>query len=816
MASKFSTLKLAAAAMLASASFATSAGPATEPVKRFLGSFKTPAKTGKKWDQLKNSDQREQCSRDEFQIFAIENAVLTPWKNAWKTGDLNAFTALLKSGPEQSIAFYPEAGKEKRTFNGIDVYTWSTNRPVKSVSEGLAAYKQILDVQAEILDYAAPTTLRDKSFRFNNVEATMRVSVTGFDQNGGHRSDRGMMRAHFVMDGKTWKLQKLAPLEGETLVMSRQPAFESVAANMNLDKLPVYLRTEAIRRGGYAISVADINGDGKNDMLVGMRDGMKLLMAGANGFVDATAGSGLEALKYVKTAVFADFGNRGVQDLVVTLLQPGKKINDRGHSSVMAFTGDGKGHFAKKNVDFGSKRDFMEPMPAAVGDFNNDGYLDLYVGYPGIRDFTTFNDKKEIRQVQGLYINDRKGGFTDFSDNWVAADSDFKRFNRVFPHASMAVNFDQKGGIDLLIADDRNNLSPVFVNDGQGKFKQVAEQIGLGNQGYGMSMAAGDFNNDGVTDIIWTNVNMVSATRMHEVCPRHWGMPTKFGEQGLRLFKGLGNGKFEESTLSAGLMNASGEGGAGVSFLDYDNDGYQDIYLVNGLWSGTKNGQDLGTIFSTLAIASDENMILTMKAENSLGFKDVLGQMKGSIDIAKMAIAPGTERPSMAGFQRNKLFRNNGNGTFTEIAFFEGVDSIADGYVVGTATNEQGNIDLVLRNGDPGTADYQFPVVEYFRNNTAAKGNAVILTFEGKKSNKDAFGTFAIANFGDGQKQVQHLAANSGSVQSERTIHFGMGARKSIASIEIHWPSGDVQMLKDVKPGRRHVIEDSAVNMAAQ
>lgn len=781
----------------------------SEVLEDYLSLYKTTYSAQKSANQYWADNSLEQCSRDEFEIFEMENTLIKPWKDAWRSSDQKMFSSLILSPTAATISF-PTLTNAKNQINGIQVFNWEPKSKPQPMLERFAEFKEVIAVDIDIVDYTIASSLRNSfSQRFDNAQLLVQVQINGIDKNGARRSDRGQFDASVIRVGGTWKLAELKAKNGETLVSNRAPAFAEITSIKGLAKLPTYQRTEAIRRGGYALSVADVNGDGFNDMLVGMRESLVLLAGDKHGnFSEVTGGSGLEKLKYVKTAIFADFENRGVQDLVITMLRPENIDKNKGHTSVMAFRGDGKGHFEKKNIDFGSKKGFLQPMPAAVGDFNNDGYLDLYVGYPGLRDFTSFELNNDKREVQGLYINDGKGGFHDFTDQFNQ--KDYAGSDKLFPHASLAVNFDQQGGIDLLVADDRNNLSPVYSNNGKGVFKQVAKEIGLGNNGYGMSMAAGDINNDGITDIAWTNVNLNASQRANSACLRHWGRPSEYSDRGLRLFKGTGKGKFQEITVPAKIATAAGQGAAGLTFIDYDNDGLTDIYLTNGLWSGSKNGQDLGTIFNNMAQIKGGSMTHLLKPEDTLGFKDVLAQFEGKVQVADYSVVKrAEERPSLAGYQTNKLFRNNGDSTFTEVGFFEGVDSIADGYVVGTVTNPDGRLDLVLRNGDPGTKKYQFPVVQYFRNNFPNNAKSVILTFESRSNNRDAVGTFVVAVDGK-RKQVQHLTANNGSLQNERAIHFGIGQNDKIPMLEIHWASGAVQTVRDVLPGRHHFIEQAA------
>ncbi|TPW16778.1 MAG: ASPIC/UnbV domain-containing protein, partial [Elusimicrobia bacterium] len=152
---------------------------------------------------------------------------------------------------------------------------------------------------------------------------------------------------------------------------------------MGLDALPVHLRWEAIRRGGYALALCDYDQDGFVDMYVGTgKEGVLLRNEGNVRFEDATAEAGLEADKLVKSAVFADFDNDGTSDLLLV------KFEYSSDRQAVLYGGLGGGKFRKaSNFDFARlgnyDRHARYPMPMAVGDFNRDSLLDLYVGFPG-------------------------------------------------------------------------------------------------------------------------------------------------------------------------------------------------------------------------------------------------------------------------------------------------------------------------------------------------------------------------------------------------------------------------------------------------
>jgi hypothetical protein len=291
-------------------------------------------------------------------------------------------------------------------------------------------------------------------------------------------------------------------------------------------------------------------------------------------------------------------------------------------------------------------------------------------------------------------------------------------------------------------------------------------------------------------------------------CQRHWDTtPYSYNEAGLRLFKGQGEKGFNDVTKTAGLNQTVGQGAAGFTFLDYNSDGLMDIYLANGLWSGNPEGDDVSSLFLIGLAKNHEKMRMGLK-DNATGFKEYLRAQQGSISADGKVTNMKGMNPNLLGYQHNRLMRNNGDGTFTDVAFMEGVDSIADGYIVGNVINADGSPDLVLRNGDPGaTTTKAFPVVQYFRNGRTAKDKSIQLTFEGTRSNKDAIGTFVIATFKNGSKQVQHLVANSGSLQNERKLRFVSSSK--IPTLEIHWPSGTIQKMKNVTPGTYMVKEDN-------
>lgn len=771
-----------------------------------LAQYQILAKDETKNDAKLHELYKNQCVIDELYAREIEVTLFPVLKEALLNKDFSKANRHFNKKTTMSLA---SAKNEARTKDEIKEYTWRTLDKKGSSEEMFKLFSEefskISYVDLQFVDYSVQFENREsKDLSPNRATFKMLLRINGLNKKSLRRSDDLILDVNVAGRGDNIQINSLTLNSGTTRISHRSPAFVEVTGADDLAKLPVYVRTEAIRRGGYALSYADVNRDGVADILVGMRDRTTLLLGGKNGSFSEQNSSGLESLRYVKTAVFADFRNQGSQDLIVTLLDPN---TTQGSSSVYYFHNDGLGKFTLKQKNFGGK-ELKRPMPAAVADFNGDGFLDFYVGYPGVRDFSMVLDSRPNEGkvgVQGLYMNDKKGGFTDFTEE--SSINKTLMVGRLYPHASLAVDYDQDRNIDLIVADDRNNLSPVFKNLGRGVFKQTAEEIGLGNRGFAMSIAAGDVNNDGITDILMTNVNLSGNMRFASACSRHWETQAKKVEPGLRLFVGNGAGNFQDSTKISGLDNV-GLAAGGLTLIDYNNDGYQDIYMVNGLWSGTEKGEEMGSLFALSLYTGTGSLGHALRHHNKLNFMEILSSFTGQLtqlSPLKINKEKGT-RPSLAGYQTNRLFRNNGDGSFTEVGYLEGVDSIADGYIVGKYDFEKnGKLGLILRNADPGSTDYTFPVVQRFKNNYT-KNKSVTLSFEGTRSNRDAFGVYAIAEWGN-MKSVQHLSANSGSLQEDRILHFGLEKRKSLDKLTVYWPSGRTQVLENISAGYHKIIE---------
>lgn len=758
--------------------------------------------------EKESNDPDAPCLADEQQFFQeIQSGLLNEWRNSWLNGDSESFVDLLASSEIQN-GIFPTNFK----FSPIPVskniarYPWKDS--IKgSVKDYLGNFSKIEDFDLVTFKVTSPRMFRDKKLNMVKAQLQVHFDLRGIEQSGSRRHDRGLAGITVEKKGSAWKVSKIENWGIETLV-SKKPTFKEVTKISNVDRIPQYQRLEAIRRGGYAIAVGDYNNDGIKDFYVGAHGPGKLLRGLSDGTFEEVKDSGLNNDTLVKTAVFADFDNDGKTDLLVVRFSGQSRIEKLDlRTDVVLYKNTDGASFKRVGKIIGEKPEISTAMPAAVGDFNNDGLLDFYIGYPGNKDFTVHGKivGREAVKEQGVYINQGNFNFVTkdkMVDHSTTVSDKFTRHQQIFPHSSVAFDFDQDGDVDIVVIDDRGNISPAYQNDGNGKFIQAERHIGMMNKGFGMGLATTDIDNDGIIDMVLTNVNFNSKYRIDSSCRANWDdeIFNNF-DHGLKLYKGLKKGSFAEATGTLGL-DFAGEGLAGVEFFDYDNDGYQDLYVANGLWSGTDRDEDLSSIFARSYLGGTEAVIKTHRGIRPQSeVMDILSGFSGSI-IGK----DKKSRLSLAGFQRNRLFRNNGDGSFTEVGYLEGVDSIADGYVIARSDyDKDGDLDLILRNGDPGTGDVSFEPVQVFQNLNG--GKSLRLKLVGSKSNRDAIGAEVLVKTNDTQ-QTQQLIANNGTAQSELDLHFGLGNADTAQVVEIKWPSGKKSIIKDMKAGY-HVINES-------
>ena len=447
-----------------------------------------------------------------------------------------------------------------------------------------------------------------------------------------------------------------------------------------------------------------------------------------------------------------------------------------------------------------------------IGDYDNDGWDDLYVTYFG----------KNV-----LYHNNGDGTFSDVSQKAGVAGNG-KRWNT----GCAFVDYDRDGRLDLFVAnyiDMDLATAPVpesgpclyksvmvacgppglqggknilYHNNGDGTFTDVSEPSGIlgANGTYGLGVLTADFDNDGWPDIYVADDSTASA-----------------------LYQNKKNGKFQDIAIEAGCAlspDGKPQAGMGVSAADYDMDGNLDIVKTN--FAG-----DTPSLYRNQGGANFEDTTFTagLGAHTQFlgwgcGFFDMDNDGWPDILICNGHVYPEVEQlKTEAGYaQRKLLYQNLRNGHFADISFQAG-PGISDpracrGAAFGDFDND-GDIDIVVNTVN----DYP----QLLRCDSKLNNNWIKVRTIGTKSNRSGIGARIVCvtrNPGETKphQQIDEVRSGGGYFsQNDLRVHFGVGKAEKIDILEVRWPSGQVDMVKDVKVNQLvYVKEGEGVSRTMQ
>ncbi|MDX1627327.1 MAG: FG-GAP-like repeat-containing protein [Fulvivirga sp.] len=463
--------------------------------------------------------------------------------------------------------------------------------------------------------------------------------------------------------------------------------YENTAGSLGID----HTFGQEVPSGG--VSLIDFNQDGLDDITLSTGDGFynRFFVNTGNGFSEIEIdlpGTDGEA----KQIIWADYDNDGDQDLFIAYAS----------SNNFLFRNDGQLNFTDVTEAAGLKREFIPTYGATWGDYDRDGFLDIYMTDRKLNTGGTASNH--------LFKNNGDGTFTETTHYAAVSDS-----NKA-PHCASFFDFNNDGWEDIYVAQDKYLGNSLFLNNGNGSFSNVSESTRSGLALNAMSVTVGDFDENHYLDIYITNT-----------------------EEGNKLLRNEGNQKFVEVAENTNTSFYSV--GWGALFLDVDNDTDLDLY-VSGDYS------------------------------RDAGPKSILYVKEDSGPYTEMQL-PNDNARSFANAWAD--FDNNGL------------------------------LDIVVNNSSPDKSAVWY-------NKTANNNNWVKFSLKGIVSNRDGIGT-RIELFFDNHSIVSQKISGYGFLgQNSGNIHFGIGNATSIDSVYIKWPSGHIDVLKNVESNKLHHITEGQYN----
>lgn len=483
------------------------------------------------------------------------------------------------------------------------------------------------------------------------------------------------------------------------------PDFEDATQSAGVTMEHVYVEElhDPFRQIAGGVASGDVNGNGWPDLYVVGGDGARqylFLNRGDGTYSEGAHAAGIDfSGQLISGPILADTdGDRDLDLFVGTVGFAVDKVP-------RLLINDGKGRF----IDGSSERRTFPPGPyvgATFGDYDGDGYLDLFTSH-----WIMARDRSELEY---LWRNEGGNVFRGATNNMgleIAVDPDILGAAATMTFTGNFADIDNDGWPDLLVASDYG-LSQAFRNLAGITFVDVSTPVISDENGMGATV--GDYDNDGHLDWFVTSI--------FDPVGDPFG---RWGATGNRLYRNTGAGSFEDTTEVSGVRD--GAWGWGACFADFDNDGWLDIFHVNG-WYATLVDQWVGT-------------------------------------------------PA-------RLFMNNRDGTFTESAQPAGIADRGEGRGVACFDfDRDGDIDVFI-------ANITGPV-KLYRNNLDGGGNFLHVKLVGAPPNTEAIGARISIESAGGLRQIRELRAGSNYLSQDPAVaHFGLDHESLVKEVSIRWPFG--------------------------